>query len=150
MIALIEVPSNVATLDDAAHHGRHIADNNCLARGKDSETQIKPFYDFERRKELDGGAVVEECCYAMRKRISAIRREGDDAIIIFGGAGARSVQEWAQNTIDTKPRGNLMRLQCQSCLNSKYLWFVPSLRASLVVRTHVTILQVKAQIHSAA
>jgi hypothetical protein len=51
---------------DATHYGRHIADNNCLAGGKDSETQIKPFYDFERRRELDAGAVVEECCYAMK------------------------------------------------------------------------------------
>jgi hypothetical protein len=56
----------VATSHDTARYGRHIADNNCLARGKDSETQIKPFYDFERRRELDGGAVVEERCYAMK------------------------------------------------------------------------------------
>jgi hypothetical protein len=33
--------------------------HDCLARGKDSETQIKSFYEFERRNEVDGGAVVE-------------------------------------------------------------------------------------------
>jgi hypothetical protein len=101
LIALIEVPTNVATLNDAAHHDRHIAGNNCEARGNDSETRIKLFYDFERPKELDGGAVVEECCFAITKGSLQIRREGDDPIVIFGGAGARNVQEWAKNTIHT-------------------------------------------------
>lgn len=47
----------------------------------------KPFYEFERRKEFDGDAAVEECYVAMGKRLSAIGREGDDAMIIFGVAG---------------------------------------------------------------
>lgn len=55
LIAFIEVPTRLTTSHDTARHGRHRADNNYLARGKDSETQIKPFYEFERRKELDGG-----------------------------------------------------------------------------------------------
>lgn len=71
----------------AAHHGRHRADNNCLARGNGSETQVRPFNEFERRKELDGGAVAERCHYAMRGAVSAIRRDGDDAIVIFGVPG---------------------------------------------------------------
>ena len=54
---LIEVPTDVATSHDTARHDRHRADNNCLASWRDSETQIKPFYEFERRKKLDGGAV---------------------------------------------------------------------------------------------
>ena len=46
-------------------HGRYRADNNCLAGGNDLETQIRPFYEFERRNELDGG--VTECCrFAMK------------------------------------------------------------------------------------
>jgi hypothetical protein len=49
----------VVTSHDTVRHGRHRADDNCLARGKDSETQIKSFYEFERQNELDGGAVVE-------------------------------------------------------------------------------------------
>ena len=49
----------MATSHDTARHGHHRADDNFLARGKDSETQIKSFYEFERRNELDGGAVVE-------------------------------------------------------------------------------------------
>jgi hypothetical protein len=44
-----------------------------LARGNDSEHEIKPFYEFERRKKLDGSAVVKECCSAMKKRLSAIK-----------------------------------------------------------------------------
>ncbi len=55
------------------------------------------------------------------ERLSAIRREGDDAIIIFGVAGARGVQDCAHNMTDTKPRENLTRSQSQNHLNSKYL-----------------------------
>jgi len=47
--------------------GRHRADNNRLAGGNGSETKIRRFYGFERRKELDGGAVIEECSSAMMK-----------------------------------------------------------------------------------
>jgi hypothetical protein len=126
----------VATSHDTNTHGRHRADNNCLARGNGSETQIRPFYEFERRNELDGGAVAERC--HRHERLSVIRREGDDAIVIFGGAGARSVQEWAQNIIHTKPQENSMRSESQSCLISKYLWFVLSRRASLLVGTDVS------------
>jgi len=61
----------VATLPDAAAHYHHRANNNCLARGIGSETQIKPFYEFERRKELDSGTVVKECCFEMKKTLSA-------------------------------------------------------------------------------
>ena len=57
--------------------------------GKDWKTQTKPFYEFKRRKELDGGAVAERCCYAMRGGVSAIRRDGNDAIVIFGVPGKR-------------------------------------------------------------
>jgi len=61
--------------------------NNCLARGKDSETQIKPFYEFERRNELDGGSVGRGSLLQHEGRLSAVRGEGDDAIVIFGVAG---------------------------------------------------------------
>jgi hypothetical protein len=53
-----EVPTDMATSYDTHIHDYHRADNNCLAWGNDSETQIKPFYEFEKRKELDGGAVT--------------------------------------------------------------------------------------------
>ena len=107
---LIGVPIDVATLHDAAGQGSHRADNNCLAWGKDSETQIKPFYEFERRNELDGGSVGRGVLLQHGGRLSAIRREGDGAIVIFGVAGAKSVQDWAHNMTDTKPRENSMRL----------------------------------------
>jgi hypothetical protein len=60
----------VATFHDAARHGRHRADNHFLAQGNDSETWIKPFYEFERRRGLDGGAVVEDSCFATKKTLS--------------------------------------------------------------------------------
>jgi hypothetical protein len=53
------------------------------------ETQTKSFYEFERRKELDGVAIVERCYYAMRGGVSAIRRDGDDAIVSFQVLGQR-------------------------------------------------------------
>jgi len=34
--------------------------------GKGSEAKIKPFYEIERRKQLDGGAVAERCHHATR------------------------------------------------------------------------------------
>jgi hypothetical protein len=84
---LIEVPTQVATSHEVYVYGRHIADDNWLARGIDSKTQIKPFCDFERRKELDGGAVVEECCYAMKGSSPQLRVKAIDAVVIFGAAG---------------------------------------------------------------
>ena len=87
----------MATPHDTARHGRHRADNNCLARGKDSENQIKPFYEFERRNELDGGSVGRGVLLQHEGRISAIRREGDDAIVIFGVPG-RGVFRVGQTT----------------------------------------------------
>ena len=77
----------MAAWHDTARHGRHRADSNCSAWGKDSETQVKPFYEFERRKELDGGAVVEEYCYAMKGSSPQLRAKAIDAIVIFGAAG---------------------------------------------------------------
>jgi len=43
--------------------------------GKDSETQAKSISEFERRKELDGGAVAERCCYAMKKSLQSAREK---------------------------------------------------------------------------
>jgi len=76
----------VATSHDTARHGHDRADDNCLARGKESEIQIKSFYEFERRKELDGGAMGRGVLLQHDERLSVIRREGDDAIVIFGAA----------------------------------------------------------------
>jgi len=58
---------------------------------KDSETQIEPFYEFERRKILYGDGVGRGVLLHHERVLSAIRREGDDAIVIFGAAGARNV-----------------------------------------------------------
>lgn len=83
----------MATSYDTARHGRDRPDNNCLARGKDLETQIKPFYKYERRNELNGGSIGRGVLLQHDRRLSTIRREGDDAIVIFRVAGARSVQD---------------------------------------------------------
>ena len=66
----------MATPHDTARHGGYRADNNYLTRGKDSETQIKPFYEFERRNELDSGSVGQGVLLQHEGRLSAIRREG--------------------------------------------------------------------------
>ena len=78
---------DVATSHDKARHRRQRADNSCLAWGKDSKTQIRPFYEFERRNELDSGSVGRGVLLQHEERLSEIRREGDDAIVIFGVAG---------------------------------------------------------------
>ena len=87
LIASSEVSSSVSTSHDIAGHCCHRADNNCLARGNGSETQIKPLYEFERRNELDGGSVGRGVWLQHKEMLSAIKREGDDAIVIFGIAG---------------------------------------------------------------
>ena len=53
------------------------------------------------------------------RRLSAIRRESDDAIVIFGGAGAGSVQERAHNTTDTKTMGKFNALTKSKSLEFK-------------------------------
>ena len=40
-----------------------------------SETQIKPFYYSERRRQIDGGAVVDECRYALNGSSPQLRDE---------------------------------------------------------------------------
>jgi hypothetical protein len=83
----------VATLHKSARHGAHKADDDLSASWQDSEILIKPFYVFERRKELDGGAVGRGALIHHERRLSVIGREGDDAIEIFGGAWVRIAQD---------------------------------------------------------
>ena len=59
--------------------------------GIDSETQIKPFYAFKRRNELDGGSMGREVLLQYEGRLSVIRRDGDNTIVIFRVARIRSV-----------------------------------------------------------
>jgi hypothetical protein len=73
----------VARSHVAAHHGRHRAGTDYLTRGKDSETRIEPFDEFERRKELAGDGVGRGVVLHHKKRLFAIGREGDDAIVIL-------------------------------------------------------------------
>jgi len=59
-------------------------------------------YGFKRRKELDGDTVNCSVLLLHRTRLSAIRRVGGDAEVIFGEAGVRNVQDWADEMIDAK------------------------------------------------
>ena len=47
-----EVPTYVATSHDTALPGYYKTNNDFSASWRGSETQIKLFYEFERRKEL--------------------------------------------------------------------------------------------------
>jgi hypothetical protein len=83
LIAWLEVPTHVATSHNTALPGHHRADNNFSVSWRDLEIQIQPFYEFERRKELDGGAVGWGVLLHHEKRLFANHRGGDDAIVIF-------------------------------------------------------------------
>lgn len=68
-----------------------------------------------------------------------IRREGDDANVVFQVAGFRSVQERPQHTVDTKLWEISMCIQSLSCLKSKYPWFFSSRWVSRDTGTDVII-----------
>jgi hypothetical protein len=80
----------VATSHDTALPGHHKADNDFSALWRGSETQIKLFY------------VGRGVLFYYELTPSAIRREGDDAIVISRVAGVWTVQEWSHNMTDTK------------------------------------------------
>jgi len=71
----------------------------------------------------------------------ALRKLGAEATTRcnFRDSWVRCSQDWAHNITDIRPQENSMRRQSQSCLNSKYLWFVPSRRASLDVGMDVSV-----------
>ena len=70
LIAWLEVSTHVATSHDTALPGHHKADNDFSASWRGSETQIKLFYEFERRKEL---VVVLKVEGPILLRINALR-----------------------------------------------------------------------------
>ena len=55
-----------------------------------------------------GGAIGQGVLLYFELTPSAIRRDGDDAIVIFGVVGVWTVQEWSHNITDTKIREFLM------------------------------------------
>ena len=60
-----------------------------------------------------------------------LRRSSNDANVTFQVADVRSLQQRPQHATDIKKREISIRSQSQSCLNSKYLWFVSLRGASL-------------------
>ena len=77
----------MAMTHDTALLGYHRADKNFSASWRDLEIQIQPFYEFERWKELDGGAVGLGVLLHHEKRLFANHRGGDDVIVIFEVSG---------------------------------------------------------------
>lgn len=65
----------------------------------------------------------KEFCYAVKGGGPQVRREDDDANVIFQVAGVPSVQEWPQHTTYTEPWEISMCSQSLSCLKSKYSSF---------------------------
>ena len=78
------------------------------------------------------------------KRLSTNQGSGDDANVIFQVADVRSLQQRPRHATDIKKREISIHSQSQSCLNSKYLWFVslrgasphPGRDVSLHVKVH--------------
>jgi hypothetical protein len=129
----------MATSHDTEGYCRHRADNKCLVQGKDSETQVKPFYDFERRKELDDRVIIEEYCYTIEKKLSTNQENNNDTNVIFGGASVRILRISHKTRIHPELYKYYDAVRISIASNSKYPWIVSSRGASLHPGTHVTI-----------
>jgi hypothetical protein len=70
-------------LHEFGRHSRHKADDDFPELLWDSKGRIWAFYEFRQWYKLDGGAVVKELCFAMKEGSPQVRREGDDANVIF-------------------------------------------------------------------
>jgi len=57
----------VATLHESARYGSYRADDDFSAFLWDSKARIRAVYEFRLWYKLDGGAVVEESCYTMKR-----------------------------------------------------------------------------------
>jgi hypothetical protein len=68
---------------NAGRNGRHKTDNDFLAFPYDSKTRIRVIYEFRQWYKFDGGTVVDECCYATKRRLAVNQGGGDDANVIF-------------------------------------------------------------------
>jgi len=79
----LEVPAGAGTLHEYARHGSHKANNDFSALLWDSKAWIRFVYEFGQWYELDGGAVMKEFCYAMKGGSPQIRRDSNDANVIF-------------------------------------------------------------------
>ena len=77
------LPTGLATLHEFARYSSHKADDDFPALLWDSKARIRVIYEFRQWYKLDSGAVVKESCYAMKGVSPQIRREGDDANVIF-------------------------------------------------------------------
>ena len=91
-IALIKVPAYAATLHVTARQGSDWTGNDLSTSSRDSEIQVKALYKFEKRKERDGGAMVEERCRANKTRLSVNQGSGDDASCNFRTSKCQDVQ----------------------------------------------------------
>jgi hypothetical protein len=134
------VPTGIATLHEDQRHGSHKADEDFSALLWDSADRIRVIYEFRPWNKLDGGAMEEESCFAMKGDSPQIGREDDDANVIFDGGWVLSIQEWSLHTAYTELWEISMCAQSSNCLKSKYLSIFSARRASRVPGTHVTAL----------
>jgi len=73
----------MATLPKFTRHSSHKANNDFLHSSEALRARIRLLYKYWGWYKLGGGAVVEEVYYAIKGDSLQIRREGDDANVIF-------------------------------------------------------------------
>ena len=73
----------MATPHVIAPHSRHKADNDFSASLYDSRTRVKVIHDFRQWYKLNGGPMVDECCYSTKRVIIVNLGGGDDANVNF-------------------------------------------------------------------
>jgi hypothetical protein len=88
-------------------------------------------------KELNGGAVVEECYYTMEKRLFANQGGGDDAKCNFGGVSVRMLRIGHKGTTAPELHKYYDAVRISITSMSKYPWFVST--RSLHPGTHVSL-----------
>ena len=79
-----------------------MAGTDYLTRGKDSEAQIKSFYEFEKRKELNGAAVGRGVLLQHEEKLSVILGTKAMTYRNFRSSEAKSIQDWAHNMTNIK------------------------------------------------
>jgi hypothetical protein len=68
---------------NARRNDRHKTNNDFLAFSYNSKTRIRVIYEFQQWYKFDGGIVVDECCYATKRRLVVNQGGDDDANVIF-------------------------------------------------------------------
>jgi len=78
-------------LHEDPRHGSHKANEDFSALLWDSADRIRAIYEFRPWNKLDGGAMEEESCFALKESSLYIRCEGDDMGVIVDGGVVSSI-----------------------------------------------------------